>query len=212
MADGGFNLTVSGNVAGSGGNYSTSTGGKVIMNGTSKTISSSGTHTFQNLDLQNGSSISLSSTSLNVNGVFTLTSGTLNIGSNNLVLGSSASFSGTPSSTNMIIADGGGEVRKTTTATGSFTFPIGDNTSTAEYSPVIVNVTAGSFSSAYTSVKVTNAKHTDNASPTHFINRYWTIGQSGITGGTVTLNGTYTNADIAGTETSASAAVLNGTF
>lgn len=149
-----------------------------------------------------------------VNGLLGMLNGNLNIGTNILTLGDTASiYNPTQSVTNMIIASGGGEIRKVMTSTGSFDFPIGDITATPEYSPVIVNLTAGSgFNNAYISVAVTDAKHPSNSSPTNFLTRYWKIGQSGITGAVATVTGTYAAADIAGTEGSISAAYLDGTF
>jgi len=92
-----------------------------------------------------------------ITGTLTLTDGLLTLGSNNLTLGSGASVSGTPGSTNMIVAEGTGQLRKVFSGTGSFSFPIGDASGTTEYSPVSVNVTSGSFGAdAYVSAQVTN--------------------------------------------------------
>jgi hypothetical protein len=111
----------------------------------------------------------------------------------------------------MIIASGGGEVRKTFGSSGSFIFPVGDNTGTVEYSPMTIDVTASS-STGYIGVSVTNNKNSSNASATDYLNRYWNVTQTGITGCVATINGTYTAADISGTEANINAAQLNGTF
>jgi len=138
---------------------------------------------------------------LNVNGTLTLTNGTIVLGANNLTIGGSGSIAVTsPDATRMIVATSTGQLRKTFTTTGSFTYPIGDNTGTAEYSPATLNFTAGTFSSAYAGVNVTNSKHTNNASATDYINRYWTVATSGITSPTCTASFVYLDADIAGTE------------
>ncbi len=180
--------------------------------GTGVTIDNGTAGTMTNLNINNSNGVALDN-SFAISGTLTLTAGTLNIGSHNLTLGTNAVSVTSPSATRMIIASGTGEVRRTFTATGSYTFPIGDNTGTVEYSPVTVNVTAGSFSSAFVGVRVINSKHPNNASTTHFLNRYWNVTQSGITGCTATITGTYVvPADVSGTETSASAAQLNGTF
>jgi len=96
----------------------------------------------------------------------------------------------------MIIADGG-ELRKTFTANGSFTFPIGDNTGTLEYSPVTVNMTSGTYSNAFVSAKVINAKHPNNTSAGNYINRYWTISRSGITNPVYDIDLFYADGDFA---------------
>ncbi|MBK9091363.1 MAG: hypothetical protein IPM84_00995 [Anaerolineae bacterium] len=145
-----------------------------------------------------------------MNELLTLTSGRLTLGANNLTLGTAASVSGTPSASNMVVAEGAGEMRKQFSATGSFTFPVGDNTSTAEYSPVTLDFTSGSFSSAYAAVRLTDAKHASNTSTTDYVTRYWTVTSSGISGFSCAASFIYVDADIAGTETNLYAGKYNG--
>ncbi|PWA03872.1 beta strand repeat-containing protein, partial [Flavobacterium psychrotolerans] len=143
---------------------------------------------------------------VNVLGALTLTAGTVNLGSSNMTIGASGSIGVTsPDATKMIIASGTGELRKTYSGVGSFTFPIGDNTATAEYSPVTLNFTAAGAFGGYAGVNVTDAKHPSNASTTDYITRYWSVTTSGITTPTCTASFVYLDADIAGTEAS-----LNG--
>jgi hypothetical protein len=144
----------------------------------------------------------------------TQTSGLFGLGDYNLTLGTTATITGTPAATKMIVATGLGELRKRFTAIGTFTFPVGDNDGTAEYSPVTVNVTSGSFSSAYVGINLADAKHTNNNSTTNYLTRYWNVTQSGITGCVATITGTYINAaaDVTGTLASIKAAQLDGTF
>lgn len=156
--------------------------------------------TTNNLTINNSNGLSLSG-SVNVSNTLTLTSGRLILGANNLTLGTSASVSGTPSASNMIVADGSGELRKSFSADGSFVFPVGDNTGTAEYSPVdLSSLTASGYSSAYVGVKLVNVKHTNNGSVTDWLKRYWTLSASGITSPTYTATFNYVDADINGTE------------
>jgi hypothetical protein len=135
-------------------------------------------------------------------GTLTLTDGLMSLGSNHLTLGASSTISGTPSATKMIVAEGTGELRKTYTSTGSFTFPVGDNTGTAEYSPVTLNFTSGSFSSAYAAVRLANEKHSSNTATTNYLNRWWKVTQSGITSFSCNATFTYADGDIVGTESS----------
>ena len=150
-------------------------------------------------------------TAASVTGTLTLTSGLLDIAGYNLTLGANA-VSGSFSSSNMIVASGAGEVRRTFTSTGSYLYPIGDKTGTVEYSPVTVFVNSGAFSGAYVGVRVTDAIHPNNSSTTQNISRYWNVTQSGITGAVATITATYLPADITGTESQIAAAQLNGTF
>lgn len=73
-----------------------------------------------------------------VNGNLTLSSGKVTLGSNNLLLGPTTVFVGAPSASVMIIVTGTGELRKEFMAgfAGTFTYPVGDDTGTPEYSPV----------------------------------------------------------------------------
>lgn len=150
------------------------------------------------------------SNSTTVGGTLTLTSGLLNIGSNNLTLGSAA-VAGLFSETNMIVADGTGVVRRPYTGTGSYTFPIGELTSDARYSPITVNVTSGTFNNAFVGVNVTDAVHPNNYSTAGLLSRYWNVTQTGITGAVADINATYVADDIEGGGALA-AAQLNGTF
>ena len=70
----------------------------------------------------------------------------MNIGPYNLLFNSSsATWNGTVSSTCMIEADSTGYVQKVfATGASSFTFPIGDNESGANYSPTTLSFTGNS--------------------------------------------------------------------
>ncbi len=157
--------------------------------------------TVGSLELQSGMSMTLGA-DVQLNSVLTLSSGVITLGNYNLTLGSTAVVSGTPSASNMIVATGTGELRKTFTGTGSFTFPVGDMTGTPEYSPVTLNFTSGTFASAYAGVSLSNTKHVNNSSSVNFLNRYWTLTQSGITAFSCVATMQYVPADVAGTETS----------
>ncbi len=183
----------------------------VVFNGTgTQSISNTAGETFNNLTVDKSSgTLSLSNNAM-VNSTLTFTNGLFFIGSNTLTLGTSASIGGTPSSSKMIVADGSGVVKKMYSGTGSFTFPIGDKTVTAEYSPYVVNFTSGAFSSAYVTARVVDAKHPNNSSTSHYLTRYWPIISSGITGFSCGIEGYYTGADVYGLENSMTCAKWNG--
>ncbi len=183
--------------------------GTIEYYGTSQNITAG---TYNNLTINQSGGEAILIGDVVVTGTLTLASRNLNLNGFNLSLGPTATaITGAPfSSTKMLIATGGSEVRKMFTAPGSFSFPIGDNTGSLEYSPIIVNVNTGIFGSPYVGVSVVDAKHPNNASSTHFLSRYWNITNSGITNATITA--TYLPVDIGGTEGSISAAQLSGTF
>ena len=143
--------------------------------------------------------------------MLTLTSGILTVSNSNLTL-NGAAVAGSFSATNMIACDGNGEVRRNFITTGAYTFPIGDVTDLVEYSPITVNVTAGSFASAYVGVSVVDAIHPNNTSAFNNISRYWKVNQSGISGAVATITATYLAADLTGAEATISAGQLNGLF
>jgi trimeric autotransporter adhesin len=167
--------------------------------------------TFNNLTINNSDEgVSLGNNAF-VNGILTLTSGHLALGNYNLTLGSAA-VSGSFSAANMIVANETGELRRNYTGTGSYTFPIGDNTITAEYTPITVDLTAGSFSNAYVGVSVVDAIHPNNSSTVNNLTRYWKVNQSGITGAIATVSAAYMPSDLTGNEGDIGSAQLNGTF
>jgi hypothetical protein len=198
------------NVSASGYSAGTST---FTFNGSSaQTIGGTAPTTFNKLTVNNTSGVSISQDQT-VNSTLTLSAGRLNVGTKIFTFGPSApAVAGTFSASTMIVADGGGEVRKNYSSAGSYFFPIGDITGTAEYSPITLNYTSGSFAAgAYSGVKVTNARSPYNTSSTDFLKRYWTISNSGITAPSFTATAKYVAADIAGTESNISSAKYAGT-
>lgn len=196
----GYNLTVKGSLYFSNGAQIIASNGTLIFGGsTAQTFSADALQTVNNLTINNSNGVSLNA-NLIINNILTLTNGLLTLGTSNLTLGSSASIVGTPSATNMIVATDSGQLRKVLTGTGSFTFPVGDNTGTAEYSPITLNFTSGTFSSAYAGVNLVNSKHPNNSSSTDYLNRYWTVNQSGISDFSCEVTAQYLLADVVGTE------------
>ncbi len=146
-----------------------------------------------------------------VGGTLFLTKGNLVIGSNNLTLGQNP-VAGTFNVNNMIVADGTGLVRRPFASTGNYLYPIGELTGAPSYSPITVNVTAGSFSNAFVGVNVSNLKHPNNNSSQNYLKKYWNVTQTGISGAVATITGKFDALDILGAESEIAAAQLNGTF
>lgn len=178
-------------------------GSEVSLSGsTMQTVGGSTTagFTFANLTIDNISGVLIEQNAL-VNGNMAFINGISDIGNNNFMFGPLSSVSGTPSSATMIIATGTGQVRKEWTATGSFTFPVGDNIVIAEYSPVTLNFTSGTFApGAFVGLNLVNARYDDPSITGSYLNRYWNITQTGITGFTSDADFQYETADIVGTE------------
>jgi len=209
LALGNLQLTVSGNFTNNG-SFTVGTG-TITMNGAGKTIGGTTATSFYNLEISNVDGINLAN-NISVSNTLTLTGGRLTLGAYNLTMGASANaVAGTLGATNMIVANDAGEMRKLFTTNGSYVFPVGDNTATAEYSPATVNFASGTYAGgAYASAKVTDDKHPDNANTNNYLTRYWTVGQSGITAFSATVTGTFPAADIVGDVANMITGRLNG--
>lgn len=171
--------------------------GSVVLSGSvNQTIS--GQNIIQNLTVNNSAGVTIAGNT-QVNGTMTLTNGLVSLGSYNLQLGSGASVSGTPSATNMVVATGSGELRKEFDSAGSFTFPVGDATSDAEFSPVTISYNSGTFGAGnYTGVNLVDGQYPGTSDS--YITRYWNVSQTGVTGFSSNASFQYVAADVVGTE------------
>ncbi|MFC2138947.1 beta strand repeat-containing protein, partial [Bacteroidota bacterium] len=209
------NLTSSGGDITVGRNWSISNfthGSNTVTCNGSSTQNISSTTTFYALILNNSNNITLSQ-DISVNDTLTLTDGLFILGSNNLTLGVNAGIKGSPSASNMVVPEGSGELRKTfnSSNTPSFTFPVGDNTGTTEYSPVIIYFSDKTDSEGYVGVSLTDDIHANNYSvtsstPDH-LSRYWNITQNSLSNYTYNDTCYYLQADVVGDES-----VIRGSY
>ena len=159
-----------------------------------------GQNIIQDITLNNSAGLAIGGAT-RVNGVFTLTNGVVTLGTNNLLLGPLATFAGTPSNTKMVVATGSGQLRKEFPAgfSGSFTYPVGDATSAAEYSPVTLSFSSGTFGTDnYAGVNLVNSQYPGTS--VNYLNRYWTISQANIANFSCVATFQYVPADVAGDE------------
>ncbi|WP_336516279.1 T9SS type A sorting domain-containing protein [Pollutibacter soli] len=211
-------ITVAGNFVNDGTGFSANgyaPNGKVTFDGSGvQTIGGSSITTFNNIDINKTTGSLL----LNQHAII---SGTLNIGVNldlsayTLTMGASSPDIGTLgagsfSSSKMIIATAGGELRKAMTSAGAFLFPVGENTGNSEYSPIHLSFTGGSYA-GYVGVSVADEKHPNNGNITYYLTRYWSVNQSGLSGFSATVTSYYLDNDIIGSEYLISMAKWNGT-
>ena len=156
--------------------------------------------TVNSLTVDNTNNLQLTN-NLTVTSSLILTNGILDLLANNLTLEPAATVSGTFSSSNMVAVNNGGEFRKRyNPAYTTFTYPVGDNNSTPNYSPVTLTFTSGNYSNAYVGVKVSEAKHPNNNSVNDYLKRYWTLTPSGVTNFTYDIDFVYVDADVVGNE------------
>jgi len=198
------NLTLAGNFT----NNATFDAGAntVTFDGTlPQTIQGTSVSTFNNIVIDNTAGVALAQDAV-INNTLTLTTGAMNVNTHILSFATTATaVAGSLSATNMIIADGGGEVRKygNSASEASFNFPVGDGSLSnngAEYSPLALTFTGGTYTGGYTAVKINDNQHPADASTTNYISRYWTATPSDYSGYTCTLSGHYLSDDITGTE------------
>ncbi|MBM3921014.1 MAG: hypothetical protein FJ347_07295 [Sphingomonadales bacterium] len=153
----------------------------------------------------NGSGITVTlDTARTIAGNLTMTSGILTLGNNNLTISGSVSGGSTTAYLN---TGGTGKVIRSVAAASQLVFPVGNSA----YSPITLDFTSGTFSTATASVKVATGKHPSNTAATSYINRYWEVTQSGISSFNCNVSYTYQQSDVAGTESNIYAGKYSGT-
>lgn len=191
--------------------YNSSTGNQVTGNGLPATV--------RNLTIDNTAAngvVSLTS-DVTVTNTLTLNSGILSLGANDITLGNGSILAGNvPSATNMVAASGTGRFFKYF-ATGNppaFSYPIGDVTGSAEYSPVTLDFSANTVA-GMVGVNVSDAIHPDintGGTAADYLSRYWTFSTTGLTNYTYNVSTYQYNAsDINGVEGSMKLSFWNGT-
>ena len=172
--------------------------GTIVFSGSIKQ-SISGQNVIQNLELANSKGLTVAGNT-KVNGTLTLTNGLVTLGDYNLLLGSAASVSGSPSSANMVVPTLSGQLQKEFGTIESFIFPVGDSTGTAEYSPVTLTFSSGTFgANNHVGVNLVNNQYPGTS--TSYLSRYWVVSQSNITNFACNATFKYNNpADVHGNE------------
>ena len=131
-----------------------------------------------------------------------LNNGLVILGTNNLIVGTNATIVGSFDRDRMLVADNSGKVVKQFSAHENFTFPVGDNTGDAEYSPIIVGLTAGTYTDEYElAVNLENTRHPEYSTAVgDYINRYWKVTSTGVSDLTSNIEYYYTDEDVVGRE------------
>jgi len=171
----------------------------------------SGQNILANLTVNNSTGVVIGGNTA-VNGNLALISGRVSLGSSNLTLGPLAAIVGTPSASVMIIVTGTGELRKEFPAdySGTFVYPVGDDTGTPEYSPVTIIFTSPVFALGnYVGVSLKNEKYPDANITGNYLNRYWNLSYAGITNFLCNATFQYLTDDVVGTENKLSCSKVN---
>jgi hypothetical protein len=159
--------------------------------------------TFYDLEISpiSGSNVVLgTSTQVNVINNLNFVAGKLDLGGtgNLLVLGNGSadgSITGN-TSTSYLISSGGGFLRRYTGSNTSYLFPVGDATN---YTPATIALSSGAQSNAYIQARVASGKNSNLGTSTVYLNRYWTVEPSGLSGSPVyEISYTYASGELLG--------------
>ncbi len=152
--------------------------GVTEFNGTTvQTVGGTNTTTFFNLVVNNSNGINLSGNII-VEGTLTFTSGKINTGAFNVILGTSASVAGAGAGKYV-----NGNLRRMIPATANLTttFDIGDATTYAPVTVTFVGTPSGA-SSINASTSVAAPAVASGISQTQYVNRQWNLTNNGVSG------------------------------
>ena len=203
-----LNMSARGNVVNKGTIGITGNSGRLIFDGTVPQTLTSTAGQHRNLEINNGTGVSLLGGQLFVNGTLTLTTGVFNIGTEALTMqGAAASIAGTGFGTTKMIqtagnvSDGGLELYFNTNE--GFTYPIGTNAnSTVRYTPVVAQISGFADDGYIRIIPVDNVLQTTNLSGGDIISYYWRVTHRDFTTlPTVRYQMTYDESDAVGDQT-----------
>lgn len=180
--------------------YNLNASGEVIFMGSvGQSIGGGNTTDFENLTISNSAGISLGS-HVYIDRELLTTGSDISLGSSKLILGYNSTLTGFNAVDGMILPESGSVIKQINT-TGIYSFPLGEESGTKEFSPVYVKLTDhDGLSNAWISATVANAKAPQNSSPTDYLNRYWDLDADGITNPSFNITAYYQDADVVGTE------------
>jgi hypothetical protein len=184
--------------------------GLLLLKGSALQNVDMGGFTIPNLELDNAANATLLNTNARIGSSFVLTNGKFQTGNLNLTLSPAANITGHNAS-KFIWTNGTGQLKKELTANvAAYELPVGEN---ANYRPAYLTTTGSSFTSANFGVRVLGTADPSKPPMTaSFLNTSWPVTKTGITGGTVTLEGQYIDpTDVAGTEANVVGYFNNGT-
>lgn len=184
--------------------------GLLLLKGSALQNVDMGGFTIPNLELDNTANATLLNTSARIGNSMLLTNGKFQTGNLNLTLSPTANITGA-SAAKFIWTNGTGQLKKELTGNiATYELPVGEN---ANYRPAYLTTTGSSFASANFGVRVLGTPDPNNPPmAASFIRTAWPVTKTGITGGTVTLEGQYIDpTDVAGTEANVIGYFNNGT-
>lgn len=192
--DAGATVTVQGDVTA---NANIAGTGRLVMRGTALQNLNLNGFSVPNLEIDNAAHVAMG-TAGRVTNQLIMTAGKLQLGNFNLTMDAASSVTGAAAG-RFVETNGTGELRRELTAAGAYTLPVGVGN---DFTPVTYNVTGGTYASAFLGARAVAGGH-PNKHPrsTDFLNVYWALNRSGITGATINTVGTYVDpSDVTGVE------------
>jgi hypothetical protein len=193
------------------------TQGKIQMKGAAaQTITANGANAaIPFLEIDNVNNVVLAGThDLAVNNRILFTAGKLQLANRNLIIPDNISFAGTLGEGNskFVETNGTGELRQLVPANAAGkVLPVGTG---SNYTPATYSVSGATFAAgSYIGIRASGtAVPTPQRHPRteSFLGTAWNVSRSGITGGTVSVQGNYTNGQITGTEADLRGMFWNG--
>ncbi|MEL6538787.1 MAG: hypothetical protein AAFQ98_25435, partial [Bacteroidota bacterium] len=142
-----------------------------------------------------------------VDGNLTLNSGSVILGDHNLVLGNTASVTGSPSVSSMVVENGAGQLGRVFNSATNMTWPLGtvydsaNDVARDEYSPFTLNFTQGFFSNDTVFISVRSKPYDEINQPLDTLQRYWSLNlPTDLEPNIYEVTYQYADTDIAGTE------------
>ncbi len=182
--------------------------GLLLLKGTSaQNVNMNGFTVNANVEIDNTNHITLTGLA-RTSGLLTFTNGKIIIGNNNFIMASTGTFAGAATG-KFVETNGTGQFRREIAANGNVVLPLGTGT---RYTPLEYQIAGAVLAAAYVSGRSVNGGH-PNKHPrsSDYLNQFWSLTTSGITGGTVTTVGSYTEGtDLTGIEADIRTVTWNG--
>ena len=202
--DAGASVTVQGDLTS---NADITGSGKIIMKGTALQNLNMNGFTLPSLEIDNANHVALGG-AMRVTGNLNFVNGKLQLGNHHFTLASSGNFTNAAAA-KFAETNGTGEFRREVTAAGNVTLPVGSG---SNYTPVEYQLSGGSYASAYVAARSVAGGHpAKHPRSTDYLNSYWALSHSGVSGATVNTVGTYADGSITGVESDIRAMTYNGT-
>lgn len=179
---------------------------RLLGNGSAGTLNFTGATVLNELfvDRTSGAIACVLGTDLRISNALTLTNGLVDLSNRTLTLDGTVTPTVSSSASSYVIADfsSGGALRRGISGAGTYSYPIGDGSASAngsQYSPATVNFQGtGTYTSAFFSVRVEDQVHPDFGG-TSVVSRYWSVNSTGtFPAGNYQFRGDYQPIDVSG--------------